>query len=244
MTLMDAKGLSEGTITVFLSDHGPQFPFMKFSNYEAGLRVPLIFRWPGMIRPGASSEALVSSVDILPTLIDMAGGPAPAGLDGRSFLPVLRGASSAHRDALFGAQSTAGLDVGNANPYGIRSVRTERFRYIRNLHPENRQKTLITEPRPLRGSIRYLMEFGSWLPPGVPAYWQSWQQAAARDEHARNIVRAYWHRPAEELYDLDADPDELSNLASAPEYAKVLVGMRARLDDWMRTQGDIGVDAG
>lgn len=244
MRLMDAKGLSSSTITVFLSDHGAQFPFMKFSNYEAGLRVPLIFRWPGVIQPGASSGALVSSVDILPTLIDMAGGSAPAGLDGKSFLPVLRGASVAHRDAVFGAQSTAGLDVENADPYGIRSVRTERFRYIRNLHPGNKQKTLITEPRPLRGSIRYLMEFGAWVPPGVPAYWQSWQLAATRDEHARNIVRAYWDRPAEELYDLDADPDELSNLAGAPQHEKVLVQMRSRLDAWMRAQGDTGADAG
>lgn len=244
MTLMDAKGLSGSTITVFLSDHGAQFPFMKFSNYEAGLRVPLILRWPGVIRAGSASDALVSSVDILPTLIDMIGGEAPDGLDGRSFLPVLRGASSGHRDAVFGAQSTAGLDLQNADPYGIRSVRTERFRYISNLHPGNRQKTLITEPRPLRGSIRYLLEFGAWVPPGVPAYWQSWQLAATRDEHARDIVRAYWDRPAEELYDLDADPDELSNLAGARQYEMVLVEMRARLDAWMREQADAGADAG
>lgn len=244
MTLMDAKGLSSSAITVFLSDHGAQFPFMKFSNYEAGLRVPLIFRWPGVIRPAAMSGALVSSVDILPTLIEMAGGSAPADLDGKSFLPVLRDTSSTHRDAVFGAQSTAGLDIENTDPYGIRSVRTERFRYIRNLHPGNRQKTLITEPRPLRGSIRYLLEFGTWVPPGVPAYWQSWELAATRDEHARNVVRAYWDRPAEELYDLAADPDELSNLAGSPQHEKDLVQMRSRLDAWMRAQGDTGADAG
>lgn len=244
MALIDEQGGPGGTVVVFLSDHGAQFPFMKFSNYEAGLRVPLIVRWPSVVQPGTKSDALVSSVDVLPTLLDMVGGAVPQDLDGKSFLPVLQGVSATHRDAVFGAQSTIGLESENVEPYGIRSVRTARFRYIRNLHPQNRQRTLITEPRPLRGSIRYLLEFGVWVPPGAPAYWESWQRAAVHDERARRIVSAYWHRPAEELYDLEADPEESVNLAGAPDKQSILTEMRARLDAWMQSQGDTGRSAG
>ena len=242
MTLIDEK--SPDTVVVFLSDHGPQFPFMKFSNYEAGLRVPLIVRWLGGIQSGAKSDALVSSVDVLPTLIEMAGGPVPQGLDGSSFLRVLRGISAVHHDAVFGAHSTLGLESENVEPYGIRTVRTARFRYIRNLHPRNRQRTLITESRPLRGSLSYLLEFGVWVPPGRPAYWQSWERAAMHDERARNVVSAYWHRPAEELYDLEHDPEELVNLAGTAEQQPMLGQMRARLDAWMKAQADPGRGAG
>lgn len=244
IALMDAKGLADSTIVVFLSDHGPQFPFMKFSNYEAGLKVPLIVRWPGIVRAGGTSHALVSSIDLLPTLIELAGGVPAADIDGRSLVRVLTGAASTHRDRVFGAHSNAGLVAVSDEPYGIRSVRTERFRYIRNLHSQNRQRTLITEARPLRGSINYLLEFGSWMSPGVPAYWQSWEQAAVTDARARGIVGAYWNRPAEELYDVKADPDEMTNLAVLPQYQNVLREMRDSLDAWMQAQGDAGQSAG
>ena len=79
---VERAGRARDTIVVFLSDHGAGFAFEKWTNYDAGLRVPLIVRWPGRIAAGARSDALVSVIDLLPTLLELAGAPAVDGLDG------------------------------------------------------------------------------------------------------------------------------------------------------------------
>lgn len=238
LKLFDERGLTANTVVIYLSDHGPQFPFAKFSNYEAGLKVPLIVRWPSVINAGRQTQALVSSTDILPTIIELAGGEADLDLDGRSMMSVLIGESDHHHEAVYGTHSTLGLNIKDLKPYGIRSVRTERYRYIRNLHPQNTPRTLMSEPRKLRGSLMYLSQFGVWVPPGLPTYWKSWQALAATDDNAAAAIARYLHRPAEELYDLDNDPHEQYNLADSPEHAATLDQLRERLTQWMRQQND------
>ncbi len=93
------KQLSENTVFVFSSDHGAQFPFGKWTLYDEGIHVPLVISWPGNTKPGSRTPAMVSWVDLLPTLIDIAGGEIPNGIDGRSFAAVLRGESQSHRAA-------------------------------------------------------------------------------------------------------------------------------------------------
>jgi uncharacterized sulfatase len=242
LALLDDKGLSRNTVIVFLSDHGPQFPFAKFSNYDAGLRVPFIVYWPGQIEGGSSREALISSTDILPTVIELAGGTPPAGLDGRSLVPLIRGQASSVHDTVYATHSTLGLNIQGIEPYGIRAVRSEKFRYIRNLHPENLPRSFISEPRPLRGSIRYLLSYGVWVPPGVPAYWSSWLERAEHDALAAERIGSYLYRPAEELYDLERDPHELVNLAGVDTYGLVVKELNQQLVCWMREQGDPEID--
>jgi len=216
---LDASGRARDTIVVFLSDHGAGFPFEKWTNYDAGLRVPLVVRWPGRIAAGTRSDALVSVIDLLPTLLELAGAPAVDGLDGRSFADVLRGRASQHRDLVFGLHTNVG--ILNGGLYPIRSVRGPRWSYLRNLHPDGVFTNNITEEG--------------------QAGWGSWVERAASDAHAAERVASYQHRPAEELYDRDRDPFEMTNLASDPASLDVLLRLRAEVDGWMQSQGDRGI---
>jgi uncharacterized sulfatase len=215
---LDASGKARDTIVVYVADHGAGFAFEKWTNYEAGLRVPLIVRWPGHVRAGTRSDAMVSLVDLLPTLLELAGAP-PQPLDGASFAPVLRGERSSHRDLVYALHSNVG--IVNGGPYPIRSVRDPRWHYIRNLLPDATFTNNVT-----------VVGQGGW---------QSWVARAADDPFAAARVARYQHRPAEELYDLDADPAELVDLARDPAYADVLERLRPALDGWMAEQGDRGI---
>jgi arylsulfatase A-like enzyme len=163
---------------------------------------------------------MVSWIDILPSLVEVAGGTAPKDIDGRSFAGVLRGQQKEHRDRIFTTHSSD----GQMNIYPIRSVRTEAWKYIRNLHPEFYYSTHIDLVPAEDG----------------PGYFASWREEAKTNAAAAAIVKHYHERPAEELYDLNADPLELKNLAPDPRQAARLATMRTDLDAWMREQGDAG----
>ena len=216
---LERSGKARDTIVVYIADHGAGFAFEKWTNYDAGLRVPLIVRWPGRIRAGASTDAMVSLVDLLPTLLDLTGAPAVEGLDGRSFAPVLRGDARTHRDLVPALHTNE--RIFNGGPYPVRSIRDARWHYIRNLLPD----AVFTN------NVTALGQGG----------WQSWVARTADDPFAAARVERYQRRPAEELYDLDADPAELVDLARDPAYTDVLVRLRAGLDAWMAEQGDRGL---
>jgi arylsulfatase A-like enzyme len=210
--------LGENVLYVFSSDHGAQWPFAKWNLYDAGIRVPFIISWPGKIAPKKRTDAAVSWVDLLPTLIEIAGGKPPSDIDGKSFAPVLLGKTSHHRDRIFTTHS----GDGRWNIYPSRSVRTDRWKYIWNLHPEFAFTTHIDLPGQL----------------GQRAYFASWEGAATTNAAAAAIVKRYHERPAEELYDLQADPDEQHNLAGDPRMASRLKALHGEVEAWMRDQGD------
>lgn len=219
--ILDAARATLGERTLFLmsGDHGAQWPFGKWNCYEAGVLVPLIVAWPGVVKPGTRSAAMVSWVDFLPTLLEAAGGKPPAGIDGRSFLSVLRSPTHPHRDRIFTTHS----GDGRWNVYPIRSVRIGDWKYIRNLRPEFAFTTHIDLP----GNL------------GQRAYFASWEAEANTSPAAAAVVKRYHARPAEELYDLAGDPHEQQNLAGVRAHAAQLERMRAALDVWMREQGDM-----
>tara|TARA_Y100000588_G_scaffold48987_1_gene46165 strand:- start:29 stop:1132 length:1104 start_codon:yes stop_codon:yes gene_type:complete len=126
------KTFGDNFIFLFTSDHGGQWPFGKWNLYDYGTRVPLQVSWPGKIKAGTRTNAMVSWVDILPTLIDLAGGKVPRGIDGKSFAPVLRGKTKAHRDKIF----TTNTGDKEMNVFPIRSVRMGKYKYIHNLRPD------------------------------------------------------------------------------------------------------------
>jgi N-sulfoglucosamine sulfohydrolase len=207
------------TLFVYTADHGAQLPFAKWDLYDAGTRVPLLVSWPGHVEAGTTRDATVCLPDLLPTLIEIAGGKVPEGLDGKSFAQVLIGKTNVHRDRTFATHS----GDGDFNVYPCRSLRKDGFKYILNLHSEFQHHTHISRsPNPNSGM----------------AYWQTWLEAAKTDPAAAAIVKRYTERPAEELYDLKADPYEMHNLAADLAQAQRLATMRTELKAWMKDQGD------
>lgn len=211
--------LPKDALILFSSDHGAQWPFGKWNLYESGVATPLIVVWPGRVKPAARTDAMVQWTDFLPTLLEAAGGTTPAQLDGRSFLPVLRGQTAKHRERVF----TTHANDNRFNIYPARAVRDERWKYIRNLHPEFAFTTHIDL---VAGGL------------GQRAFFSTWESAAQTDPKAAAILKRYHARPAEELYDLASDPTEQSNLAGESHHAARLAALRAELDGWMKTQGD------
>lgn len=203
---------------LFTSDHGGQWPRGKWNLYDLGTRIPLIVTWPGHVAEGVQTDAMVSWVDIVPTLIDAAGGDVPWDIDGRSFLGVLSGKSSSHRDKIF----TTHTGDGMMNIFPIRSVRIGNYKYIHNLRPgayhTNHSDRLRKD--------------------GAGAFWDSWDEAAKTDSRAASIVKGYYTRPEFEFFDLEQDPLELNNLADDPEYAAKRDELRAELAGWTKAQGD------
>ena len=222
--IFDAANEKLGPNTIFLhtSDHGAQFPFGKWNCYDAGIRTSLLAVWPGVVRKASRSDAMVSWVDILPTLIEIAGGKAPKNIDGQSFLPVLRGKKQTHRGRIYTTHS----GDGNMNVYPMRSVRTDRWKLILNLHPEFKFTTHIDRaPRETKS--------GYW-----GEYWNSWVSAAKTNSAAAATVERYHQRPAQELFDLQADPFEQHNLAADPRHSRTLRKLRSDVERWMKEQGD------
>jgi uncharacterized sulfatase len=212
--------LGRNTFFLFSADHGAQWPFGKWTLYDAGIRTPLIAVWPEKIEAGTRTDAMVSWIDILPTLVEIAGGPAPKGIDGKSFLGVLRRQKREHRDRIF----TTHTSDPKMNVYPMRSVRTGEWKYIRNLHPEFSFTTHIDLGQAADGA----------------GYFASWREMAKTDPAAAAQVKRYHERPAEELYDLRSDSLEQRNLAGDPRHARRVAAMRADVEAWMKASKDAG----
>ena len=212
------RQFGDNFVFLFTSDHGGQWPFCKWNLYDIGSRVPLIVTWPGHVKPGVRTDAMVSWVDILPTMIDIAGGKVPSDIDGRSITPVLLGETDSHRDRIY----TTHTGDGPMNIYPIRSVRTKEFKYIWNLRPE-----------------AYHTNHSNFLRrDGAGFFWHSWEEKAKTDPAAQAIIDAYYRRPPVELFDLNADPRERLNVADDSEYADVVKSLQADLEAWAKSQGD------
>lgn len=221
MDAVDAV-LGKDTFVLYSTDHGTQWPFGKWNLYDTGTRVPMVVRWNGHVKAGTRTDAMVSWVDVLPTLVQLAGGKKPDGIDGISFSSLFGvGSGTAGRKEIF----TTHNNDGRVDVYPMRSIRTDRWKYIENLHPDWTYTTHIDLKVKRTDS---------------GAYFPSWREAAESDPAAKAIVDSYYKRPAEELYDLRADPDEKVNLAGDARYAKELAGLRTRLAAWRKAQGDTG----
>jgi uncharacterized sulfatase len=222
MKVVQRSGQENETIFVSTSEQGSAFPFCKWTCYDAGLRTALVVRWSDRVQPASVSNAMVQYVDIVPTLLDAASGKTVEGLDGSSFLPVLTGEKTEHRDVVYGVHTTRGIINATPTGYPVRSARDRVFKYIRNPN--------------------HNAAFENWVTTGNFATWNSWVEKARTDQVAAKLVRRYQHRPAEELYDTTVDPFELNNLADDPKYAAKKAALSAKLDAWMKQQGDLGME--
>lgn len=216
---LEQHGFATNTIFFYTSDQGAQWPFAKWGLYDQGIRVPFLVRWPERIQPGTTTDALISLADVLPTVMEIAGGKPALDLDGRSFLPVLDGKTNQHREMIYASHSQDGA----MNLCPMRCVRTARFKYILNLAPENEYTTHMDKAQDHDGGREY---------------WNSWTQQAASNPVAAAVLKRYHWRPREELYDVLLDPFEVHNLADDPDFAGIKQKLSKQLTAWRQEQKD------
>ncbi len=211
---LEQSGQAENTIVLYLSDHGRGLPRQKRWCYDAGIHLPLIIRWPGRLKPGSIQDEMVSWVDIAPTLLSIAGIPIPAHYQGH---------------ALFGEQATsqprehclAGRDRMEEAFDRVRVLRDRRWLYIRNDFPD----------LPYAQCCEFMEQIDA-------------MQALRASRRARTLTGAQAlfmaaSKPAEELYDCDADPHNVHNLAEDPKQAERLANMRSTLEAELAKVGDL-----
>jgi len=208
---LDTSGKTDETLVIYIGDHGAQFSRGKATCYEGGLRIPMVLRWPGQVKPGTTRDELVSTIDIFPTVIQAAGLPARASLPGRSLLSLVAGRTVRWRRYLF-AERTA---YHAASFFPQRTIRDERYKLICNLTPER------SNPVP----DSYLRQIGAFF-----IYGTTQDEIDAAPGHVRQAYATWRKPPVVELYDLQADPWEFRNLADRAE----LAGVKDRLSSELR----------
>lgn len=209
---LDSDGLAEDTVVIVTSDHGEGLPRKKRWPYDSGTNVPLIIRWPGYTE-GTASTDLVSLVDLPATLLSLAGRDVPRWMRGD---PVI-GPASRDREYVFTTR-----DRYDESYDMIRSVRDDRFRYVRHYYAD-RPYVLNVSYRNTHPAMRELLRLDA--------------------ENELDATQRQWFadtRPAEELYDLAADPHEVENVVDDPAYADIRDRMRSVLDDWRERTNDHG----
>ncbi len=220
--ILEAHGFAENTLFIYTTDHGSEFPHSKWTLYDTGIRLPFIARWDGEIPADTETDAMISHIDFMPTLIDIAGGEPLGELDGRSFKDVLNGQQTAFRDNIFGTHTRD----GDMNVFPQRCMRDHQYKYILNLLPENTWTTHFTKVEGIHESHAEV--------------WNSWVEKAEDDPKTAELIYLTQHHPVEELYDINTDPYELNNLAFLETSRPILKKMRVDVKLWMQSQGDNG----
>lgn len=210
---LEKQKVAENTIIIFISDNGRPFPRDKTTMYDGGIRTPMIVVWPEKIKPGSVCKNLVSTIDIAPTLLDLAKAPANSSFEGRSFSRMLIDPTVSIREYAFAE------DHWHDYEDHARAVCSKQYKYIRNDY--------VDLPN---------------TPPADAGRSETFQQMLKlRDAKKLNTHQmACFTKPraAEELYDLRADPFELNNLANDPKYAQTLQAHRDALKDWSKQTDD------
>ena len=219
LEVLEKRGFAKNTIVVFCGDNGAALPHGKGSLYDTGSNVPFIVRWPGVVKAGGESRALLSGEDLAPTLLAAAGVAAPEKMSGVSFLPLLRGEAHTSRKHVFierGPHGSAPVTVNmTSSGYDLsRAVRTDRYKLIYNCTP--------------------------WLPyapvdSAGDAAWTQMKEAHAAGKLTPALTATYFAtpRPVYELYDLAADPSELNNLSGKSELRETEHALRVALAEKM-----------
>jgi len=210
---LEHQGVADNTVVLFISDNGRPFPRCKTTVYDSGVRTPLIVRWPAKVAPGSVCRSLVSSVDIAPTVLELAGLPPAGSFQGTSFAPLLADPTQKTRQYVFAEH--------NWHDYMAfeRAVRSERYLYLFNaLIDKNASPPADAVRSPTYQTMIRLHKEGK-LPPQQSQCFQ--------------VPRA-----GEELYDVQADPYHLHNLADDPKYADTLEHLRNVLAKWRKQTAD------
>jgi arylsulfatase A-like enzyme len=216
MTRLKDENLLENTLVIFFTDHGISHARGKQFLYDEGTHIPLVISGPG-IDAGKVRNDLVEHIDIAALSLAAAGIEIPGKMEGKNILAK----SFKPKKAVFAARDRCG-DAADR----IRSVRTEKFLYIKNFYPE-RPHLMPSNYKDSKLIIKRLREL----------------QAQGKVSELTEKLLFSKTRPAEELYAYGQDPWQIKNLASDPEYASILKEHREHLDQWIKKTGDPGPES-
>ncbi|WP_119079200.1 sulfatase family protein [Chitinophaga alhagiae] len=210
---LQRQGIAGNTLIIFMADNGRPFPGSKTRLNDAGVRTPFIVQWPEKISKGSECDALVSAVDIAPTLLELAGLPAAAAMQGKSFTALFRQPRQAFREYVFTEHNWHDYEAYE------RAVRTKDFLYILNKRPQlANQGPLDAVNSPSFAALQAARGEGRLTPLQQDIF------TAPRQE--------------EELYVLANDKDQAKNLAGNARYAAVKEKLRQALERWRHETGD------
>ncbi len=210
----------ENTLVIYLSDHGDQMTRGKYNVNEAGTKVPFIVKWPGKTQPGVKSDALVSTVDIVPTILNAIGKEeeTPRSITGKSLLPLLMQPELSLREYLYVEQNA---DHKLAY-FPRRAVRNERYKLIYTLL--NDRKNRVAEYY----MIDWPLEYGS----------PTLEELQSAPEYIKEMYNSWIDPPKIQLYDLQKDPWEFYDLADDPEYNEIKETLFSKLKSWQEETDD------
>jgi len=235
LALLGQAGELDNTLVVMTGDHGMPFPRCKGNLYDWGSRVPLAMRWGNKIKPGRRVTDFASFTDLAPTFLSAAGVGVPEAMTGKSLLPVLaskgQGRIDSKRNAIvYGRERhTPAQAMPSMAGYPARALRTDRWLLILNLEPER-------WPAGVPSGATHPMNVHADCD-GGPS--KSFLVDNKDDpEVAKYYELCFAQRPAIELYDCKADPDQVNNLAGNPKYAKTIKKLRKQLTDYLVDTAD------
>lgn len=221
MKTLDEQGLARNTLVAMMGDNGASQLRGKGTLYEFGINVPLLMRWPGVIKPGSATSELISGEDLAPMFLEAAGLTAPKQMTGRSFARLLRGEKFEGRKYVFGERGAHGHDLPYAsNDFDLcRAVVSKTHKLIYN---------------------------ALWQIPFAPVdfdrdeFWAEMQAMNKAGKLSPEMSRVYFspQRPMFELYDLSKDAREFDNLAGKKEHAAVERELKLAMQDWMVREHD------
>ncbi len=251
---LEENGELDNTLVAISGDNGMPFPRCKSNLYDLGTNVPLAVRWPTAVKGGRVVDDFISLSDLAPTFLEAAGLKPTADMTARSFLNILTSNKSGRVDRkrnhiLTGKERHVPSQETGADGYPMRAIRTHDFLYIRNFKPNRwpsghakgfAQPTEIVISKP-RGTFYGYADVDAAPTKSYMLKYRNEPQVA------RLFELAFGKRPAEELYDLRKDPDQLNNVAGKPEYAMIksrlatnlLTELKATKDPRVLGRGDI-----
>jgi arylsulfatase A-like enzyme len=205
---LENSDLRNNTLFIYTTDHGIAFPRAKCTLYDPGIKTLLIMSLPSLsiLNNGRVVDGKISNMDLLPSLLDLIGAEIPSNIEGKSFLPILKGEEEKIRSEIF-------IEKSHHDIYDpMRGIRTDKYKFIKNFEKSD---VLFKIPLDMTEDARC----GNVIINRYPELYAK-------------------KRMDEELYDLEADPNEMNNVIDDPDYKAIASELREKLNAWMEQTND------